>query len=666
MEQHVLFKQGYQPFGPYPLLRPALAFMAGILMAHYVTFPKAEWVYLSGIAILIIYIVFKSLLIRKKSRAHQKISFSNIRLWPLILFGLLGGLNYGVWQACQPVPYVTPDDIPLRFVATEKPTTTHIGRNEVQGILFLSAPDIQQGHVVRSDGNEALVKNVQKGDTLLFWGPVLPFPASACPDAFDQRAFYRKKGILSHTTLKEAQDVDVRKGDFQPGITEKIRLFSMDKSAQYFRNETARGIVLQMLLGIRADLDADTKEAFRNTGVMHILAVSGLHVGIIYLVLAGIAGFFFRRGSPARIVAVVVVLGMVWFYAVLAGFRPSVVRAALMLSFVAVGGLFKRRVPLLNSLSAAALLNLLWRPADLFDLGFMLSYAAVGGIALLYRPVYALWKAPSSLNRLWELTCLSLSAQAGTLGITLVYFGQFPLFFILANWVAVPAAGIIIYSALAFLLSPWSFLSGLLARWLEAFISVLLGFLKALDSIPYSSLQNLSLYPAEGMLITAIVFQFVNVLINPGYRAMRNLLVIAVIWIVFALVMNLRDIVVEDRLVLCGGKDAGFYVSASRGTTPLLRLKDVPPGTQAVLLSYQNKDFCFILSAKNREDCRAGSIIIWNDGRIIRKGTLTTCPATGDIAGPGIGVRRALQIKKILSERGVAIHAVSVDGYIPL
>lgn len=667
MEQHLLFNPGPRPFGPYPLLRPAIAFVVGILAAHYILTDLSGWFYCAATLLVLLFLIIRKLFRTRQAKSgYSIIPYPNRHLWPYLIFALLGGWNYNLWRARQPIPCVTPDNEPRYFVVTEKPTETRFGRKEVQGFLLRSSKPFRQGHLVRWENTSLLPPKIEKGDTLFFRGPILPFAHPSCPGSFDQRSFYFRQGILSYTTLRDTQHVAVRKGNYRPDIIEKIRLFCLEKSDRYIDNEVVRGIVLQMLLGIRAELDAETKSTFRNTGVMHILAVSGLHVGIIYLVLSGLAGFFFRRGSPERIIAVAIVIVLVWFYAVLAGFRPSVVRASLMLSFIAAGEVFKRRVPLLNSLSAAALVNLFWKPADIFDLGFVLSYSAVGGIALLYRPLYSLWQAPSVLKRLWELTCLSVSAQAGTLGVTLVYFGQFPVLFVLANWVAVPAAGIIIYSALLFLLSPWPLLSELLASWLEIFVGGVLNFLKALDAVPHSSLRNLSFQPVEGFLVMLMIFLIVHSLMQPGFKTFRRVLVTAILWQVFLLSQEAADNFFPRKLVLCGGKDAGLYLRRAENLQPILKFKDIPTDVSVAQIHSVNQKVCVIFSLNAREKCPTDSRVIWNDGRVITRGKLNVVPSPEDLLGPGIGARKALELKRLLAQHGHALHAVSVDGFAPL
>lgn len=667
MEQHLFFNPGFRPFGPYPLLRPALAYILGILLVHYLPFSLPSWllpIAAGGVLLsLLITILFKKNQAAWLVSAHQS-DYAFFLL--LVLFALLGAWNYRLWQVRQPIPFVTPDNVSLRFVLMDTPAETRFGKKEVHGILFLTSPFAPQGHLLRWESSMTQLQNLQKGDTIFFEGPVLPFPRPSCPGAFDQRAFYNKKGILSYSLLTERHLIAIRKGKYQPGLIEKIRLFSINKTLRYFKDEEVRGIVLQMLLGLRADLDEETKEAFRNTGVMHILAVSGLHVGIIYLVLSAVIGVFFRRGSPGRIIAVAFVLSFVWFYAVLAGFRPSVVRASLMLSFIAAGEVFRRQIPLLNSLSAAALLNLIWKPEDVFDLGFLLSYAAVAGIALLYRPMYNLWKAPAFLNRLWELTCLSVSAQAGTLGITLVHFGQFPVLFILANWVAVPAAGLTIYSALLFLLAPWPYVSKLLAVWLEIFVSTILDFLKGLDRLPYSSLKNLWFHPVEGLMITFLIFSLFHVLVQPGYKTVKRFLAVLLVWQAYLLSQDIADLIFPGKLIVCGGKEAGVYVKGIQKIQPMIKFNDAPPEAGLIRLRRDTREACIILKARSRDSCSPNGIIVWNDNKILKKGVFFKAPQKGELIGPAIGIRKALEIKRLMKQSDKEIHAVNIDGYATL
>ena len=203
-------------------------------------------------------------------------------------------------------------------------------------------------------------------------------------------------------------------------------------------NEVA-DISMALLLGKRDYIDESTNESFINTGAVHLLAVSGMHVILIYQNILILLGLFFSRQVLKRSIAVrLLILALIWAYALLAGASPSIIRATIMLSLLITGEMLRRDVLSLNTLCACALLMLMADPLTAWDVGFQLSFFAVAGIILI-KP----WldKIVSSERRWFQsirdLLTVTLAAQLGTLPLVLFYFHQFPIYFILSGLIAV-------------------------------------------------------------------------------------------------------------------------------------------------------------------------------------------------------------------------------------
>ncbi len=202
-----------------------------------------------------------------------------------------------------------------------------------------------------------------------------------------------------------------------------------------------------LTLGWRADMGADTKAAYRGAGLAHLLAVSGLHVGLLAAIVGGL--FFWTGGERrGRIIRGSAQLTAVWFFALLTGLAPSTLRAALMFSLIIVSNISGRHTPRLNLLSAAAIITLLAQPSLLFDTGWQLSYSAVAGL-ILARPVIIAFN-----SRLWQTTMVSLAATTATLPVSIATFHRFYPYFLIANTVVVPLAGIILATALIYMAVP--------------------------------------------------------------------------------------------------------------------------------------------------------------------------------------------------------------------
>lgn len=218
-----------------------------------------------------------------------------------------------------------------------------------------------------------------------------------------------------------------------------------------------RGVAEAMTLGWRGDLESDLQVQFRDAGIMHLLCVSGLHVGLLAAII-GFLLFFIGKERRGRIFKGRIQLLLLWAFAVLTGLAPSTVRAALMFSLFIISYMFGRRTDTLNLLAAAAIAMLMVDPMLLFDTGWQLSFSAVAGI-LLARPAINLHR-----NLLWQGAIVSLAATLATLPVTLATFHQFQPYFLIANIIVVPAAGFLLAFSLLYMLLPCG-ITAFLARW---------------------------------------------------------------------------------------------------------------------------------------------------------------------------------------------------------
>ena len=287
-----------------------------------------------------------------------------------------------------------------------------------------------------------------------------------------------------------------------------------------------------LLLGVRGDIDPELREAFAEVGVIHVLAVSGLHVGFIAALLLGLLSFL-RIPNPWR--TMLAILGL-FTYALLTGFKPPVLRAAIMATVLLVGALLQRRTNVINSLAVAAMIILTLNPLHLFEPGFQLSFVAVLGIALFSRRVLEIFER-RTLN--WQekgkgwpiavltLAAVSLSAQLATLPLTAYYFNRLPLYSLPANLLVVPAVQIIV--ALGFMSTLFAALlyplGTLLADAVWLWLSVLTVWVTRIADLPFASLTVPRLPP----LWTAVFCLLCAALLS---RRRRGVMLIAALLLV--------------------------------------------------------------------------------------------------------------------------------------
>ncbi len=277
-------------------------------------------------------------------------------------------------------------------------------------------------------------------------------------------------------------------------------------------------IISALFLGYREYLDESLQREFVGAGAMHILCVSGLHVGIIFLVLKFIFAFLLKlpRGKIWRAVAIILVM---WMYAAVTGFSPSVLRACTMFSFVAIGQSFNRKTNIYNTLAASALVLLVLNPFIIASVGFQLSYLAVISIVTLQPYLFKqLTFKNKILDYAWAIITVSLAAQLATGPLSLFYFNQFPNYFLITNLVVIPLAAVIIYAAIATLvLYPIPLLGYLAGQVLYYVLLALHQAVKFVEGLPYSTITNVFISFSETIAVFLVIILFFSFLMT-GYK----------------------------------------------------------------------------------------------------------------------------------------------------
>ncbi len=314
----------------------------------------------------------------------------------------------------------------------------------------------------------------QLGDLMVMPAKVSEIQGPMNPEAFDYRAFMNRKGIYFTAFLKKGT-YSICGRDDDPTIVERglyIKQAIIKRLRQSGLNKEAFSICSALLTGYDDEIDKDVIERFSHSGTLHVLSVSGLHVGLIYMFLNFILGLADRRNRFLRYRFAVVVI-LLWVFALVTGFSPPVLRSVIMFCLFGVGKyVFKgTSVSQLNILFVSAFILLLIDPLWLYDTGFLLSYSAMFGILYFYPSIVKLLQPESFLGRyLWQSTVLSVSATIATLPVSLYVFHQFPIWFVVANLIMVPFTSVLLLlSALALInsLVISSFLNGLIGLMLK-------------------------------------------------------------------------------------------------------------------------------------------------------------------------------------------------------
>lgn len=314
---------------------------------------------------------------------------------------------------------------------------------------------------------------------------------------FDYAAWLKEHGFVATTFIYYSDWQKAKVGltslprvDRLVLMARKFRQRLLSQYRGYGADGQAYAVLAAMTLGDKSALSKELKDDYSIAGASHVLALSGLHLGIIYAVLSMLT-FRFRRKWFSQLM----IMLAIWAYAVVVGLMPSVVRAAVMLSIVAMMTIINRQRLTVNSLAVAAMIMLLCNPLNLYDIGFEMSFMAVLGIAIcspLYGivPFYGFWGR--MLSRLWSVVAVSIAAQLGTAPLVAYYFGRFSTYFILTNLIVIPCATILLYGAVTVAAFSWS---AAIASWLTGKILIVIQVLNAalhwIASLPGACIDGL-------------------------------------------------------------------------------------------------------------------------------------------------------------------------------
>ncbi|HQH25387.1 MAG TPA: ComEC/Rec2 family competence protein [Bacteroidales bacterium] len=335
------------------------------------------------------------------------------------------------------------------------------------------------------------------------------------PSEFDYSFYMERKGIryLSFTdsTCIIARKIPERRKMKHSALIIRERILEIYRERGV--SEKRLGLVAAMTLGQKNLLDPEQKLYFIRAGVMHIMAVSGLHTVILSLFVFKM--LFFLKGRM-NILRIIITLTILWVYAFVTGLTPSVLRATLMYSFLQAGKAMRRDVNSVNSVLASAFVLILIRPSVIFDAGFLLSYSAVIFIICFYRDLYLKLNFRHRIPRMiWESAAVTITAQTGTLPLTVMMFNRFPVWFILSNIIIVPLASLVIVSgALTIFFYPLPFLSRITGGFLEFITGLTETLTETAASLPLSTIENIGIGTAQCILLSISLFLLLKYLLD--------------------------------------------------------------------------------------------------------------------------------------------------------
>ncbi len=330
-------------------------------------------------------------------------------------------------------------------------------------------------------------------------------PSNHNPGGFDFSRYNALKGIYHQVflTSSDYRVADINDRNFLEGLILFLQKNVLNSIRSNIKKDE-QGLAEALLIGYKEDLDRDLLQQYSNTGVVHVIAISGLHLALIYLLIEKFCSFFIKRKTILK--ALIILVGL-WVFTLLAGASPSVVRSAVMFSMIVAGETFQKRSGILNSLFDSAFLLLCYDPYWLWDLGFQLSYVAVLGLVLAAKPVYDLiYFHNKLLDQVWKMCSVTLAAQLFTLPILLYHFHQFPVYFLFTNFICVPLSSLIliceIFLCVINFISPVANLFGIIISFLIRIMNGVVGFF---NDLPFATIYPVQINELQAWMLTLII-----------------------------------------------------------------------------------------------------------------------------------------------------------------
>lgn len=361
---------------------------------------------------------------------------------------------------------------------------------------FLSSLPLNTRKVILYFPLDSAANAIRNGDELLLSARLALPQSNGNPDEFDYSRYLRRKGVYGTGFVSSGKwkvvhhhsCYSVRKlaSDCRESVLQLYHSLGLSKD-EY-------AVLSALTVGYKDDLSEDIRESFSISGASHVLAVSGLHVGFLYILFLSLLQ---RLPGHSRVVCslkLTWVIILLWGFAFITGLSPSVVRAVTMCSLLAISRSFPEgRNVSLNTLATAGMGMLIYHPDWLFDVGFQLSFAAVAAILLLQPWLYKQITLHNTwADKLWQLISISIAAQIGAAPLVIFYFSRFSVHFLLTNILVIPLVTLIIYGAFAMLLCSFiPYVNTLVALFLKCTLSMLIGVVRGIEQLPLSSIDGI-------------------------------------------------------------------------------------------------------------------------------------------------------------------------------
>lgn len=524
----------------HPFLRFLLPLIVGIILSNSISIPIYVWQSISVVAFFVL--LFFGLVPKYRK------SYSLRSVFGFFVFFLCVGSGGFRFKSVNESMKLTGTDSIVNFIGELKNDPIEKRNSiacvfEVQKLKNSDKWSKESALLMLYFQKSNKVMELKAGDLLLLKSRLSEVKNNGNPNEFDYAGYLRTQHIKYSSYVDSLSFLHI--GQNQELSSKQIGSRWRNNLLSIYRQNGISGdsfdILAALTLGYKSSIDPEVKRAWADAGAMHVLAVSGLHVGIIYMVMNFVLKFLirFKRGALLRGLLLLMVL---WLYACLTGMSPSVMRSASMFSFIVIGEMIKRKGSVYNSLAISAFFLLLIDPFLLFTVGFQFSYLAVISI-VYFQPRFdkIFYIKIPVLKQIWQLTTVSLAAQIGTFPLAVYYFHQFPSYFLLSGYVVISMAAILIYlSALLLVFSPIEFISNSLGWVLQNLVDFMNVLIIKIQNLPGAVLRDLNFTPSQLVLLYGAILSLILLMIYRRKNMMFSMLVILITF-QFPSISNLID-----------------------------------------------------------------------------------------------------------------------------
>ncbi len=489
-----------------PFFQLLLALVAGIVVYQYIKISQAI---LISFLVLSIFLIVLSFFVEKSAsqyRLRHLFGIGAMLCTATIAYYLC--LSFEQKNAFAELNHRAIYEVELTSAPQEKERSYSVQVKLLQRYDSISTTPVS-GNAMVYIQKDSLASELLLGDRLMIEAEYKAPDGVQNPNGFDYAKYLKRQGVgaTAYLSSDKWQKTGQNNAFSLKRFANKSRNHLLEIYKKYGIDGAEFAVLAALTLGYKESLEPDIYQLYSHTGAVHILSVSGLHVGIVYGAIFLLLGFL-NKNHRQRTARSLISIAFIWGYAIITGLSPAVMRASLMLTIAASAVFLNRKAQIYNSVLASAFLLLLFNPNLIFNIGFQLSYSAVLSIVAYQKAISKLYVPTNKFGKwLWDLTSVSVAAQLGTAPISIYYFNQFPNYFLLTNYVAIPLSSVIIYSAILLLFVSFiPFLAtavGFILKWMIWGLNYLLGLIVSLPgSISIISITSLQMM----MLIAAILF----------------------------------------------------------------------------------------------------------------------------------------------------------------